>query len=293
MSTARTASPVAPAPDAPDEDAEALRPLRRVLSATVSAAGLITLELQAGPAHPSLLVRSRSSLPVPGLAVWPTRIAPCAWHDGILLVATAVTADPARRVAVHSAATLVADLVIAERRRRDAEVAASRAVDLAGVDALTGLGNRRTWRRAIDDEALRAGRYGRPTTVVVVDLDGLKRINDEQGHCAGDGHLQQAATALRAAARSVDLVCRLGGDEFGVLAPETDAEGAVCLTSRLRTHLDRAGVPASLGVATRADGDLERAWHLADADMYRHKRVRTGDPAVLQRRSGEARPVGA
>jgi len=273
MAAALTEPLAACTPDAEQESL--LRPVRRVLTATVGAADLITLELHAfGLPQLSLLVRSRSRSAVRELAVWPTLLQPCATHDGVLLVATAAAADTARRVAVHSAAVLVADLLTAERRRRDAELLASRAVELAGVDALTGLGNRRTWRRALDEEASRATRYGRPSAVVVIDLDGLKRLNDERGHAAGDAHLQRAAAAVRAAARSVDVVCRLGGDEFGVLAPETGAEGAARLTTRLRSELDKAGVEASLGVATSDDGDLERAWHAADQEMYLHKRGR-------------------
>lgn len=247
----------------------------RLLTSAVSSAQLTTLELQVcGLPEVSLLVRTASPNPVPELAVWPTVLPPCAWHEGLLLVATAPRADAARRAAVHDVATVVGELVVADRRRVEAEELASRAIELAGVDALTGLGNRRTWRRALDEEAARATRYARSSAVVVVDLDGLKRINDDQGHAAGDAHLQRAAAAVRAASRSVDVVCRLGGDEFGVLAPETGAEGASRLASRLRAELDASGVQASIGVATSSDGDLEQAWHLADGEMYLHKRRR-------------------
>lgn len=278
MSAGLAATPLAAASEelAEADYSAVLRPVRRVLTAAVSAADLITLELQVcGLPQLSLLVRSRSTPDVPGLAVWPTIIGPCAWHGGVVLVATAVSADGARRVAVHSAVTLIADLLTAERRRLDAELLASRAVELAGVDALTGLGNRRTWRRALDEEAARATRYSRSSGVIVVDLDGLKGINDAQGHAAGDAHLLRAAGAVRAASRSVDVVCRLGGDEFGVLAPETGPEGVARLATRLRAGLLESGVRASIGVATTSDGDLERAWHEADSEMYLHKRART------------------
>lgn len=257
-----------------DDDGVAA-PVRRILSATVSSASLTTLELQVcGLPQLALLVRAGSCPPLDELAVWPTTLASCAWHEGLVLVATARTADAARRVAVHDAATLVGELVVADRRRIEAESLASRAIELAGLDALTQLGNRRTWRRALDEEAARATRYPRSTSIVVVDLDGLKRINDEQGHAAGDALLQRAAAAVRAGSRSVDVVCRLGGDEFGVLAPETGPDGASRLASRLRTELTVAGVEASIGVATTSEGDLERAWHLADGEMYLHKRRR-------------------
>lgn len=261
--------------DAPSPDDELLAGIRRVLAATVSSAQLTTLELQVATLPQlTVLVRTCSPRTVEELAVWPTVLPPCAWHGGLVLVATAPTADAVRRVAVHDAATIVGELVVADRRRVEAESLANRAIELAGVDALTQLGNRRTWRRALEEEAARAGRYGRATSVVVVDLDGLKRINDEKGHAAGDAHLQRASAAVRAASRSVDVVCRLGGDEFGVLAPETDLDGASRLATRLRTELAIAGVEASIGVATTSDGDLETAWQLADSEMYHHKRRR-------------------
>ena len=271
-----SALPAAPPPSpAAEVDPELLRALRRILTATVSSAGLLTLELQVcGLPQLSLLVRSRSRAEVTGLAVWPTVLDRSEWHGGVLLVATAAAADAPRRAAVHSAALLTADRLTAEQRRLNAEQLASHAVELAGIDPLTGLGNRRTWRRVLDEEAVRAARYARSTAVVVVDLDGLKRINDGQGHAAGDAHLLRAATAVQQAARSVDVVCRLGGDEFGVLAPETAADGAVRLADRLRRQLDEAGVPASVGLATTESGELEHAWQLADQDMYRHKRSR-------------------
>ena len=242
--------------------------VRRVLVSTLASAGLTTLELQvAGLPDLSLLVRTGSSRGLPELAVWPTVLPGCPWYDGLLLIATARSADAGRRTAVHDAATLISELVVADRRRAEAEALAERAVELAGIDALTTLGNRRTWRRALEEESARATRYPRCTSIVVVDLDGLKRINDEQGHAAGDAHLQRAGAAVSAASRAVDVVCRLGGDEFGLLAPETSVEGASKLAARLRAELEEAGGPASIGVATTSDADLEAAWHHADGEM--------------------------
>lgn len=278
MSAGLMAGPQAPAPPLPeDADLSALiPPVRRVLTATVSSADLVSLELRVrGLPQLSVLALSRCSGTVPGLVLWPTLMDACTWHDGVVLVASAASSDASRRVAVHGAAMLVTDLLIGERRRLDAEARASHAVELAGVDALTGLGNRRTWRQALDLEGERARRYDRASTVVVVDLDDLKKINDEHGHAAGDAHLQRAADAVREASRSVDVVCRLGGDEFGVIAAGTGPEGARQLADRLVSELSRVQVRASLGMATAQDGDLERAWHQADEEMYQHKRSRT------------------
>lgn len=247
----------------------------RVLTAAVRAGGLVSLELQAAEL-PMLSTRvvGATAERVARLELWLATAERCTWHEGLTLIAAAADARTVRRAVVADALTILEELVVGDRRRAEAELLADHAMDLAGVDALTQLGNRRTWRRALDDEAARAVRYDAETTIAVIDLDGLKRINDSQGHAAGDAHLLNAARAVKAASRNVDVVCRLGGDEFAVLAPETGAEGARRLASRLLQALGEAGVQASIGVATRHDGDLEQAWRDADSDMYEHKRRR-------------------
>ena len=255
----------------PDPDVDGLAPttLARVLGAACRSAGLTTLELRVvGRPALATLVRRPPALRAQQVVVWPTQVAAGTCHEGFLLVASAPTADERRRAAVADAAVVVGELLQAEHRRLQAE-------RVAGLDPLTQLGNRRTWRRALEEESARALRYSSETAVVVVDLDGLKRINDGLGHGAGDEVLLRTSEAVRAASRSVDIVCRLGGDEFAVLAPETGAEGAERLAERLREELARAGVKASIGVATKAGGGLEEVWHEADRQMYQHKRRRT------------------
>ena len=247
----------------------------RVLTAALRAGGLISLELQV-PGLPALSSRvvGLSDVGSGRLELWVERTGPCTWHEGVVLIAVAPDSRRARRSAVSDALGVLEELVVGDRRRAEAEVLADQAMDLAGVDSLTQLGNRRTWRRALDDEAARAVRYDAETTIAVIDLDGLKRINDTHGHAAGDAHLLNAARAVKAASRNVDVVCRLGGDEFAVLAPETGRVGAGRLATRLLHAMGEAGVQASIGVATRKDGDLEQAWRDADGDMYEHKRRR-------------------
>ena len=107
----------------------------------------------------------------------------------------------------------------------------------------------------------------------MLDIDGLKQINDSGGHAAGDAFIVRAAQALRTAARQNDVVARLGGDEFAMLAIECDRAGAEALLARTRLALREAGVPASVGMATRdpASG-LQAAWERADQAMYADKR---------------------
>jgi diguanylate cyclase len=142
----------------------------------------------------------------------------------------------------------------------------------AHTDPLTGVGNRRAWDRLLDAEEARCARYGSPASLLAVDLDQLKRVNDSRGHAAGDALLRQAAQVIQASKRAADVVARLGGDEFGVLAVECDEGAAAVLAERLRRALAAAGIRASVGHATRRAAGLAGAWAEADAAMYASKR---------------------
>jgi diguanylate cyclase len=143
------------------------------------------------------------------------------------------------------------------------------------TDSLTQLYNRRAWDRLLSLEEERCRRYGRPATVLSIDLDDLKQINDAYGHAAGDALIARAADALHQAAREVDIVARLGGDEFGIIGVECDQAGAEALLARTRKALVDAQVKASVGLAKRTpSGGLMGAWEAADQQMYEEKRSR-------------------
>src|SRR5574341_582067 len=116
---------------------------------------------------------------------------------------------------------------------------------LAGEDALTGMANRRQFMVAGTQLLERVHRYGRPASLLVMDLDHFKSINDRYGHAAGDVALQAAARLLREHQRGADLAARLGGEEFAMLLPETDLDGAAALAERLRAGCEalRLDVP--------------------------------------------------
>ncbi|NTU71429.1 MAG: GGDEF domain-containing protein [Coriobacteriia bacterium] len=141
-------------------------------------------------------------------------------------------------------------------------------------DELTGLFNRRFFDAELARlEATRAV----PVSIIVCDIDGLKTVNDEQGHAAGDQLLIEAATALSTVVRNEDVLARVGGDEFSILLPETDSHDADQAMARIRDHLsERAdgGAPAvslSMGAATSADGELWKVRLAADSRMYAAK----------------------
>ena len=145
----------------------------------------------------------------------------------------------------------------------------------AQTDSLTQLYNRRAWDRLLAKEEERCRRYGYPAVVLCIDLDGLKRTNDTQGHPAGDALICRAADALRKAAREADIVARLGGDEFGLIGVECDPNGAQALIARMRQALADFGVEASIGMAQRVPAEgLGSAWECADRLMYVDKRSR-------------------
>ena len=150
----------------------------------------------------------------------------------------------------------------------------------ATTDDLTGLVNRRRFIEALDSEIVRASMFRSPLSVVLGDLDHFKLVNDRFGHQTGDEVLRQFAELVREHLRDVDVPGRIGGEEFAILLPETDAAGAVAVAERVRRSLrslrptpDRsAAVTASFGVAQLAEGETgDELLRRADVALYRAK----------------------
>jgi len=147
----------------------------------------------------------------------------------------------------------------------------------AVTDPLTGLGNSRRFREALAAELKRSDRTGRPFSIVFVDVDDFKDINDRIGHVEADYTLSAIGRALASQLRGSDLVCRWGGDEFIILLPETERQEAGVLAERLRASVadcDKcAGATISLGVACfPADGkDYDGLVANADRALYASK----------------------
>ncbi len=145
-----------------------------------------------------------------------------------------------------------------------------RIVDLrleATTDELTGALSRRAFRTVAEREMARAARTGQPLTLAVVDLDDFKRINDEQGHAAGDAVLAGLARSWRRTLRADDVVGRFGGDEFILLLPHTDPPTAGTVLAWLRADL----CAWSAGVAAWRGQDFDEWFRAADHDLYRVK----------------------
>jgi diguanylate cyclase (GGDEF)-like protein len=151
--------------------------------------------------------------------------------------------------------------------------------DEARHDALTGLLNRRGFAERAELEIERAHRSRRALTLVCLDLDDFKRVNDTAGHAAGDAQLQRFGSVTRATLRAIDVIGRIGGDEFALLFPDTSTGEALIMIERLRTALadvEPGGIPFSLGVLGLGDPmiDVDEALKQADDLMYRHKAER-------------------
>ncbi len=149
------------------------------------------------------------------------------------------------------------------------------------TDELTGLVNRRRFIEVLDAEITRAGRLDATLSLLLADLDDFKRINDRFGHAAGDHALRTFADLLRGQMRGIDTAARLGGEEFGVLLPGTDLEGAFVVGERIRRNVaeravlqddaGRAGLTASIGVVEYRSGSRDELLRRADTALYRAK----------------------
>ncbi|MGA9373179.1 MAG: GGDEF domain-containing protein [Solirubrobacterales bacterium] len=154
---------------------------------------------------------------------------------------------------------------------RETQILNARLVKDATVDDLTGLLNRRGWRLTVERELARAGREGTPVGLLLLDLDGLKEINDSRGHDEGDRVLIETAERMRAALRAGDVIARLGGDEFGALLMDTSDGQGLAAVDRLKQLTPGLG-SFSAGAATW-DGNesLDELLRRADIALYSAK----------------------
>jgi two-component system cell cycle response regulator len=173
------------------------------------------------------------------------------------------------------------------KRKRHADFLRDRleqTVELAVTDALTGLHNRRYMETHLKALAEQAVATGRPLSIVLVDVDNFKVINDTLGHAAGDKVLRELGTRFRGSTRGVDLLCRFGGEEFVIALPDTGLEAAIQAGERLRDCIAREpfradeatllNVTASVGVATLENehDTIEALFERADRALYVAKR---------------------
>lgn len=150
----------------------------------------------------------------------------------------------------------------------------------AVTDPLTGLYNRRHFEENLKREVTRAQRQNQPFSIIGIDLDYLKKINDQYGHAYGDLAIKTVADVLKSNARSIDLPARMGGEEFNILLPGIDSKGAMIAAERIRKTIESqkldviGNITASIGVATFLEHseNMEELLELTDQAMYQSKR---------------------
>ncbi len=204
------------------------------------------------------------------------------------------------RVFLMLAAALIVLLIltiiylVARSFIKELKTAETKLVEMATQDFLTGLLNRRETFHRLDEELQRSRRLATPFSVLLLDLDHFKQVNDVHGHSAGDLVLQAVAAALRQGVRPYDLCCRYGGEEFLVILPETALEAAAGIAERLRHDIENLKIAvtkktdlritASIGAATLVGNEsIDQLIARADEAMYNAKasgrnRVSLADP---------------
>ena len=189
----------------------------------------------------------------------------------------------------------VSTIVGREQRRAREE-----ALRLSRFDSLTGLHSRDYFHAEIEQEILRASRSGRPFALAMFDLDGLKAANDRFGHASGDTLLRAVADTLRGDIRITDVAARYGGDEFVLLLPETDLNGAMLVADKVRVDIARLALPhdglvirtsASIGLVTFPDDGRTSTELMRRADLAMYEAKRRGRDQVV-RFAREIKQVG-
>lgn len=148
---------------------------------------------------------------------------------------------------VEKLCLMVYDVTDIATNKRALERANAQLSRLSMTDRLTGLLNRATWENMVDAEFERFRRYGQNTSLVLFDIDAFKSVNDRYGHLAGDEVLKHIAKTTKELLRQSDSLGRYGGEEFGIILPETDVEGARTICERIREVIERSEVETSAG----------------------------------------------
>ncbi|HYK81785.1 MAG TPA: MASE1 domain-containing protein [Gemmatimonadales bacterium] len=225
---------------------------------------LIWAAFRFGPREAASVVVALSGIAIAGTLRGFGPFARPAYNESLLLLQAFM--------GVTAVMTLVLAALVAERKEQEGQLR-----HLALSDPLTGLANYRQLVAALDAEIQRSSRTDRPFAVVLMDLDGLKTINDRYGHMVGSLALRRVAETLLGSCRGIDTAARFGGDEFALVLPETGDAAAWHVGRRIRDRVARDGeapvISVSIGVAVhpRDGATLEALLNAADRSLYENK----------------------
>jgi diguanylate cyclase (GGDEF)-like protein len=213
----------------------------------------------------------------------------------LLVLATAISWRLiGARVTVRFTASLLLTIFIVNVIQNIVGTLQRRLVEQAITDPLTGAFNRRYMQARLEEALQAERRHPAPVSLLIIDIDHFKRVNDEHGHRAGDAVLQSLVAAIRKRARAVDLLFRMGGEEFVVLLPDTHENDAFVAAESLRAAIaetplaEGLTVTVSIGVGEARPGDTVGTW-IKDTDAALYAAKRAGRNTV-RRRAGTRRP---
>ncbi|MGO1750704.1 MAG: diguanylate cyclase [Marinobacter sp.] len=191
---------------------------------------------------------------------------------------------------VEKVCLMVYDVTDIATGKRALERANEQLAKLSMTDRLTGLLNRGTWENLVDAEFERFRRYGQATSLVMFDIDFFKKVNDNHGHLAGDEVIKHTADTARSNLRQSDSIGRYGGEEFGIVLPETDAEGARIICERIRETIEQSVVQTSaapvrytvsVGIAQLTDKPKNHMKWMQQADEALYAAKKNGRNCVV------------
>jgi diguanylate cyclase (GGDEF)-like protein len=210
-----------------------------------------------------------------------------------------VATSPGRQFLLYAAVagacvlTVVAAINRTRIEQHEAQLQAALA-DMAATDELTGCAVRRVLRQRMEEEIARSVRSRSPLSLLMIDVDEFKSVNDTYGHVIGDHVLASIGAVLQRSGRAFDLVSRIGGDEFALLLPETDLPSAVGVAERIRNDLPAAvEVPVTLSIGVGGlDPSMPSVEHLLDAaDFALYQVKRAGRDAIAIHHPGGPAPI--
>lgn len=191
---------------------------------------------------------------------------------------------------VEKVCLMVYDVTDIATGKRALEQANEQLAKLSMTDRLTGLLNRGTWENLVDAEFERFRRYGQATSLVMFDIDFFKKVNDNHGHMAGDEVIKHTADTAKSNLRQSDSIGRYGGEEFGIVLPETDAEGARIICERIRESIEQSVVQTSaapvrytvsVGIAQLTDKPKNHMKWMQQADEALYAAKKSGRNCVV------------